>query len=226
MNTNLSKSNCTIAGIHYTTNHTAKMKGVVSLSTDINSNPICQGRAKVEGSICAKCYASRMFDDNKGTYRKANKAFKQNTEILCNRLLNDDEIPTIDPNKFPLFRGQSFSDYSTEIEVLNTFKIAEKNPSVSFAMFTKNPGFFRKALKVAPKPKNVQIVLSSMRLNVPANGEIFGFVDKVFTVYDPETIETKGVQINCGAKSCFSCRRCYKPNPDGVKVQFISEKLK
>lgn len=220
------KSRSNFAGIHYTTKHNGKMENVFSLSTDINSNPICQGRQKIAGSICAACFAARMFDNLTGRYRSVNRAFKRNTEILCKRLLKDNEIPRINPAKVPIFRFEAYGDLMNVIQVLNYFKICYKNPAVNFAMWTKNPGFIIKALKIAPKPANLQIVLSSMGMNTPAHAERFDFVDKVFTVYDEKTIEAQNININCGARSCFACRKCYNPNPNGEKLIEIREKLK
>lgn len=223
---NLSKTRNNFAGIHYTTTHTAKMQGVISLSTDINTNPICQGRRKISGSICSKCFSASMWDDEKGQYRKGNAAFKRNTEILCNRLLKADEIPAINPDKYPLFRFEAFADLQSVTQVLNYFKIARKNPGVKFALWTKNPGYISKAVTLSPVPQNLQIVLSSMGLNKPARGESWPFVDKVFTVYDDATIAADGVKINCGARSCMGCKLCYNPNPDGVRVMQVRERLK
>ena len=226
MRADISKTKSNHAGIHYTTSHTAKMEGVISLSTDINSNPICQGRRKVEGSICSLCFSARMWDDEKGQYRKGNKAFKANTEILCNRILKDGEIPHIDSKSFPLFRFEAFADLQSVTQVINYFKIARKNPKVRFALWTKNPGFISKALLLVDVPNNLQIVLSSMGLNKPSKGERFPFVNKVFTVYDEETIAREGVDINCGARSCMGCRICYNPNPKGVDVLQVRERVK
>lgn len=226
MKANITKTKSNFGGIHYTTNHTAKMEGVASLSTDINSNPICQGRRKIEGSICSLCFSAKMWDDEKGQYRRVNKAFKTNTEILCNRLLKDEEIPYIDSKVFPLFRFEAFADLQSVTQVLNYFKIARKNPQVRFALWTKNPGFISKALNLVDVPKNLQIVLSSMGLNKPSNGERFPFVNKVFTVYDDATIERENISINCGARSCKGCQICYKPNPKGVDVMQVRERVK
>ena len=70
------------------------------------------------------------------------------------------------------------------------------------------------------------IVFSSLFLNKESDAAGYDFIDKVFTVYDENTIKNQGIEINCGARSCFKCRRCYMPNPDGVKVQQIRENLK
>lgn len=222
----ITKTRNVFAGIHYTTGHTKKMDGILSLSTDINLNPICQGRQKIAGSICSLCFSERLWDDRKGQYRNGNKCYKQNTEILCGRLLKDDEIPVIDPVRWPLFRFEAFADLQNVTQCLNYFKIARKNPGVKFALWTKNPGFISKAVALSPVPKNLQIVLSSMGLNKPANGERFSFIDKVFTVYDDATIDRDGVQINCGARSCMGCKLCYNPNPAGVKVMQVRERVK
>lgn len=220
------KSRSNFAGLHYTTKHSGKMLNVFSLSTDINSNPICRGRQKIEGSICSKCFAARMFNDLIGRYRSVNRAFKRNTEILTKRLLKDNEIPRINPERVPIFRFEAYGDLMNVIQVLNYFKICYKNPAVAFALWTKNPGFLIKALKVAPKPANLQIVLSSMNLNSPAHAERFSFVDKVFTVYDDDTIKRDRVNINCGARSCMGCQLCYRKNPAGVKQIEVRERLK
>ena len=227
MQTNtITKTRNNFAGIHYTTTHTAKMNGVVSLSTDINTNPICNGRRKLEGSICSLCFSARMWDNETGQYRRNNQAFRRNTEILCGRLLNDSEIPVIDPKRFPLFRFEAFADLQSVTQVLNYFKIARKNPGVKFALWTKNPGFVARAVVVSPVPDNLQIVLSSMGINKPTRGDRFPFVSKVFTVYDNETAHRENIAINCGARSCMGCQLCYKPNPDGVSVVQVRELVK
>lgn len=222
MKTNeLTKSRNNFGGVHYTTAHTAKMNGVASLSTDINSNKICQLRRKNGASICALCFSSRMWDDQTGRYRTNNAAFKRNTEILCNRLLDAAEIPYIDPARWPLFRFEAYADIQSVTQVLNYFKIARLNPGVKFALWTKNPGFVARALRIVPKPENLQIVLSSLAVNHPARAA-WPFIDKVFTVYS----DASRANINCGARSCMSCRRCYEKNPAGVDVLQVSELVK
>lgn len=93
-----------------------------------------------------------MWDNETGRYRKVNKAFARNTEILCGRLLKDEEIPRIDPRVWPICRFEAYADLSNVTQCLNYFKIARKNPGVRFALWTKNPGFIAKAVTVAPGP--------------------------------------------------------------------------
>ena len=47
-----------------------------------------------------------------------------------------------------------------------------------------------------------------------------------FSVYDKETIQRENIDINCGARSCLLCQRCYKANPNGERIEHIREMLK
>ena len=79
----------------------------------------------------------------------------------------------------------------------------------------------RKAFDIVGKPDNVIMVESSPKMNVvkaPANE----YVDKVFTVFDENTIAEKHININCGARCCATCRRCYSKETE----RGVNEKLK
>ena len=67
-------------------------------------------------------------------------------------------------------------------------------------------------------PTGVKEVLACVYEALQENG--YEFIDKVFTVYDDAN--AGGVNINCGARDCATCGRCYLKN-DTV---FINEKLK
>lgn len=166
-----------------------------------------------------------MFDDVRGRYRGVNTAFKHNAEILTARILDNSELPTIDAEKYPLFRFEAYGDLINTTQAINYIKIARKNPAVKFALWSKNPAFAVNAFRIAGKPENLQFVLSSLKLNTPAAGaDRVPYVDKVFTVYDDAHADR--VQINCGARSCFGCRRCYEKNPDGVTLLQVRERIK
>ena len=77
------------------------------------------------------------------------------------------------------------------------------------------------AVALVGKPENVVLVESSEKLN-RAKERVRAIVDKTFTVYDKPTIREHGININCGARCCLTCQRCYHKNtePD------ISEQLK
>lgn len=221
----ITKSKNDFNGLHFTTNHSAKMAGVCSISTDINKNPICQMRQKNGVSICSKCFSAKMWNPTNGVYRKAVTKLSQNTDILTTRIIPISEMPKIDYNRFPICRIESFGDIQNPTQVINYFNLCKANPQIRFGFWTKNPGFIATALKYTTKPQNCNIVLSSFKLNKPAKGN-FDFIDKIFSVYDKETIQRENIDINCGARSCLLCQRCYKANPNGEKIEHIREMLK
>jgi hypothetical protein len=156
-------------------------------------------------------------------YKNLNECLISNTEILTSGVL-DWDLLALTPTRY--FRFEAFGDLVNEYQVVNYFNIAKKNPETLFALWTKNPRIIERALENSDleKPSNLQIVLSSPLINVALKNTKFDFVDKIFSVYDKET--AKGVNINCGSRSCLSCGRCYRPNPNGERLQFINEILK
>ena len=205
------------SGLHYTCTHLAKMKGIYSLSSSSDVNPHCKKFREVEGSVCQKCYAQRtMF------YRRSLKEpLSENTWILTETLLEKEQIPLISTL---LFRFESMGELINATQVMNYFRIAAANPDVKCALWTKLPGIIQEALDMgARKPRNLQIVQSSLMLNHPS-APTHTFVDKVFTVYTREFLqEHPEVKINCGARSCLNCRLCYTRQKS---LTFVNELLK
>ena len=76
------------------------------------------------------------------------------------------------------------------------------------------------------KPNNFRLVYSSYYINKQSEiPEKFSYlVDAVFTVYTQEYAELNNITINCGARACLSCLRCYRGFDGRVKV--INELLK
>lgn len=204
-----------ISGLHFTTKHSGKMAGMVSISTSVTTNERCEKNAKIKGSICEKCFAAKQMK----IYPSMESCMVENQRILTSSILEAELLPIIN-NLY--FRFEAFGDLNNEIQVINYFNICEKNPNVKFALWTKNPDYIQAALDMGyTKPENLNIVLSSLFINQERKNP-FSFVDKVFTVYDHKHIEENNVNINCGAKSCFSCGLCYEKN--GVNI--INERLK
>lgn len=204
-----------ISGLHFTTKHSGKMEGMVSISTSVTTNERCAKNAKIPGSICEKCFAAKQMK----VYPSMENCMVENQRILTSSILDVEKLPYIN-NLY--FRFEAFGDLNNEIQVINYFNICYKNPGVKFALWTKNPDFIQKALDMGyTKPENLNIILSSLFINKERKNT-FSFVDKVFTVYDPDFIETNGIEINCGARNCFSCGLCYNKN----NVTVINEKLK
>lgn len=203
-------------GLHITTNHTGKMAGMYSLSTCAACNEYCKAYAKDPNKVCSKCYANTMLK----RYSTLNKALSRNTEILTSSVLALDILPTINAL---YFRLEAFGDLNNDIQVINYFNICNKNKGVHFALWTKNPFFISQAInKGYEKPANLQIILSSHYLNVEADKANYPFIDKVFTVYTPDYIESNNITINCGSRSCLNCGKCYKKR----SCDTINEKLK
>ena len=204
-----------ISGLHYTVNHSGKMAGMVSISTAVTTNTRCAKNAQIPGSICQKCFAAK----HKKIFPSMEKPMVQNQRILTSEILPAEKLPTIN-NLY--FRFEAFGDLNNATQVINYFNICRKNPRVKFALWTKNPDYIAEAIQEGhEKPDNLNIVLSSLFINKERSNP-FPFVDKVFTVYDADHIEAHNIDINCGARSCFTCGLCYEKN--GISI--INEKLK
>jgi hypothetical protein len=207
-----------LGGLHYTINHTGKMAGLQSLSSSIVLNPNCVRRMQKQDSICSKCFAAAMMN----RYKDLDRCLQENTPILTGSILPDSVLPVI-PSRY--FRFEAYADLNNWIQFVNYRNIAAKNPDTLCALWTKNPHIIAQALERGYTiPANLQIVLSSPLVNKPIKSTKYAFVDKIFTVYDKKA--SKGVNINCGARSCLSCGRCYRPNAVGAKIQYINEVLK
>lgn len=190
-------------GIHFTLNHTGKMSGMASLSTSVIQNPICAKRAKVPGSICEKCFAVNMF---KMRGKGFSDCFKKNTEVLTSEVIPVKEWPIVN---YRVFRLEAFGDLQNRTQVENYFNFAKRNPGTIFALWTKNPVFIKEAIENGnKKPKNLIIIQSSCFID-KADEKKYDFIDKVFTVYSKPYIKENNIDINCGARNCLECGRCY-----------------
>lgn len=206
-------------GSLWMTDHQGKMTGINSIGTSCANNPWCIKRRENEDSVCSKCYAS--------TYMKMRKALKKrledNAEILTNRLLKDREIPVTNA---AVFRFESFGDLYNVTHLANYVFICERNPYTRFGLWTKNTWILNELFNECKikKPDNLSIIVSSPKLNevMEIDKEKYWFVDHVFTVYDKNFIKTNDVNINCGARDCLGCQRCYYRDTEF----YVNEKLK
>lgn len=199
--------------------HTGKMTGIQSLSTNTALNERCQKNASVKGSICEHCFAASMLK----RYSNLNDKLTSNYELLTSQILSLEDLPII-TNLY--FRFEAFGDLATPEQVVNYFNICKVNKRVQFALWTKNPDIIEKAIKKyqIKKPTNLNIIFSSLFMNTvnEKTANKYSFIDKIFTVYDADYITENDVKINCGARSCLTCLKCYTKN----KTRYISEKLK
>lgn len=199
-------------GIRFNMNMSGKMEGVNCLSTSNLGNPFCAARKKYPDSICSKCFA----DTTCKRYASLNVNMARNTEILTTRLFEVSEMPMINAS---IFRLESFGDLVNATQCINYFRLCKANPNVRFALWTKNPGIVRQALKQESKPENLIILLSSHKIGVKVDAGRFDFIDKTFTVY--RKTEMKPENINCGSRSCLACQRCYSKNTESEIREYL-----
>lgn len=204
-------------GIHITTGHTGKMLGIASISTSRNLNPNCQKYSQIKGSICSKCYAARQLK----MYKNLRDALERNYKLLTERVLSDDELPVMN---YSFFRIESFGDIANVTQAINYLNLIRKNSQTFFGWWTKNPAYIQKAFEKTgyKKPKNCNIILSSMFIDKRTENNQYDFIDKVFTVYSKDYIKENKININCGARSCLNCHKCYEKN----RIKYVNEKLK
>ena len=207
-----------VCGIHITEKHTGKMTGMFSLSTSCLMNEECKKHMAVKGAICEHCFANSLLKQRK-TMRPA---LQQNFKIL-NAIVIPVELWPILNVRF--FRTESFGDLGSAVHCMNYFNFMYRNPETKFGAWTKNYKFVKAAIEEYgyKKPKNVQLVIGSLFLNIQLNIKLFPYADKVFTVYDKEYLEKHTeIIINCGKRHCLSCLNCYRDND----VIYINELLK
>lgn len=212
-------------GIKITIKHNGKMEGMQSLSTCCSCNRYCKKRfesvAKENDTddmpkmICRKCYAERMME----MYKNLKKSTDKNLEYLS-KVLDVKDLPDVN---VLYFRFESFGDLDNENQFINYLNICRKNPQTRFAIWTKNPWIIQSVFdKGYKKPKNLNIVLSSLYINKVDDFK-YDWVDRVFTVFDKKYIKDNDVNINCGGRKCFECLKCYKKSK---KYYYINEQLK
>ena len=213
--------------LHITGNHNGKMQGIASLSTSPLLNGMCSKRCKIKDSICNHCYSMAM---NK-RYTNLQKALIANTETL-NQLIDKKDLPTINSK---VFRFEAFGDLNTYNQCINYFNICNKNKGTTFSIWCKNIHIISHVINDIgyKKPKNLIVIYSvsllnhSIDINKITSNPRLQFIDKVFTVYTLEYLQDNNINIdqfiNCGARKCIDCMKCYNKRN---KTVFINEMLK
>ena len=214
--------------IELTTNHTGKMLGIKSLSTSVLLNPNCQKNRKIKGSICSHCYAESLAK----MYTDLGARLERNTKELTTRFLGRDDFAYLSKElkDETIFRFESFGDLNNEQQLWNYVHICNSFPNTRFALYTKQYELVSEFFKTRECPDNMNLIISSLKMNTPISSLFLttlpGFKPgqvKVFTVYNKEFIKSHPeLKINCGARSCNTCRLCYLEN----KVEHINEILK
>ena len=198
-----------LTGVMFSHNMTGKMYNILSLSTNCFCNPCCIARMLAGVGICAECFAAGV--ESQYTALFENTAF--NAKVLSGSVLPLEVLPLIDADEL---RIESFGDTANWKQAANYLNIARVNPTLPVTAWTKNPGHYKEAIRRGyTKPDNFTLIYSSLELNTPADikPEYAPIIDKRFTVYTLEWLDTNGLDhrfINCGGRSCKNCQRCYK----------------
>ena len=206
-------------------NHTAKMADMVSISTNTLLNEHCRERVERGVGICKDCYADRQVN----TWTSMQPKLTFNTEFLTSKIWDIESIPNVN---CLYFRFEAFGDLMPIKQgginqFANYCNFARVNKETKFALWTKNPWVIKQALKQGVViPKNLVIVFSVLATDflitdsfVSAVKKAYPFVNKVFAVYTKEFINDHDVVVNCGARSCFKCHRCYSKKTDVVVIE-------
>ena len=202
--------------VHVSDSMSGKMTDIPSISTSCLVNPICLKRMQDGNSICAHCFAAGTLE----RYTAAGLATESNFKLLNDSVLPAEMLPAF-KNSVDIGRIESFGDVYTVTQALNYANTAYNNPHVTFAWWSKNVAIVARAFDMIGKPANVILIESAPKVNTPIKPSSH-YVDKVFTVYTKEYIAAHNIVINCGARACNTCRRCYRKDTETV----ISEELK
>ena len=197
--------------VHVSDSMSGKMAGIPSISSSCLKNPICIQRMKDGNSVCAHCFAQATVSRYKGL----GAAMESNYNLLTDSVLPLELLPRF--CNVSIARIESFGDIANVTQAINYANICKVNPFVRFAWWTKNAAILKKAFDIVGKPDNVVIIESAPKLNTeiqPSNE----YIDKTFTVYTDADADF----INCGARCCATCRRCYSFDTEKA----IHEKLK
>ena len=190
--------------VHVSDAMSGKMYGIPSVSTSCIKNPICLARMRDGNSICSKCFAKATINH----YSALGKALESNYEILTESVLPMEMLPKF-KDTVEIVRIESFGDVANITQAINYANMVRNNPHVTFAWWSKNMHIIRMAFeKTGGKPSNVIMVESSPIMDV-VHKPSCDIVDKTFTVFT-----WNNPLINCGKRSCNTCRRCYRFDTD------------
>jgi len=193
-----------------------KLEGMHSMSTSAKENPFCQ-KMKCHPNpdcVCRSCYAWTL-ESMRGRMRRR---YASNGEIL-KRKLNESDIP-IFGNNVKYLRNNAFGEFLNKTHYNNFLSIAEANPQVKMAIWTKRLDIVKEGT-IVDWP-NVRYIYSSPIKNKQSHLPK-GF-HHVFTVYTLDYRRAHPeVVLNCNA-ACASCLNCYD-DVNFVEV-FVNEPIR
>jgi hypothetical protein len=166
--------------------------------------------AKVEGSVCADCYAMSGF------YRMGNvkSCLEKRLESLSNpKWENAMTIAISGSEGSGFFRWFDSGDIQSLAHLKQIAQIAKNLPSIQFWLPTKEYGIVTQYLKENELPENLTIRLSGFMVDGPAPIALASRLGLVTS-----TVVSKG--FTCPASSqgnkCLSCRACWDKGVSNV----------
>ena len=214
-----------------------KLIGFKSISNNTLKNKFCYDnyiQGKIENkkagavvNICGVCYSQEMLQ---GVRKNVSPALDRN-EYLAERLLNDNEVPTI---LQAYYRLNAHGELLTEVindngEVIKTYpkfnhienycKIAEKNPHCTFALWSKRTDIIKPFFNKRKKPGNLILIYSVKKTN-----SILKKIPKHFDkTFNNVAVDNFVDQQNCTGQKCKDCLLCYKKDTTNIIVEKIKK---
>ena len=192
---------------------TGKLEGILAVNSNPLTNDFCQSMCKNPKAICSQCYSQAML---KGVRSNCVPKFERVGSLLSTTVLESRDLPKGIKEEYARFSAHG--ELINEQHLLNYIMIANHNPKTRWALWTKRKDIIAKYKKFIPK--NVVLVYSNPFIDKSMEAPV-GF-NKVFSVFTQKYAKVNKIKINCGAKDCLTCLKCYKTN----KITVVSELLK
>lgn len=207
-------------GWHFCVIHDAKLAGMESTSSSNLVNKFCQENQQITDSICFHCFAAALMNA-RGSMKKP---YTINFLLLNFQVLPICILPMINRQ---YERIESFGDVASVIQATNYINLTqahEINRNCRFGVWSKNAYMYFVVFDRQGKPNNVSFGVSSLFINhenwIPK--KYIHYVDFLFTVFDSvQAAAEKGLSINCGARHCLSCLRCYNARDNKPENGYI-----
>ena len=202
------------SAVYVSDNMSGKLSGIPAISTNCTINSRCMANAEKQKdgftNICKECFAQSTIDQ----YDSLSINLTKNYALLTSDILDLSDLPIFGNVRY--VRLEAFGDLDNVIQAINYLHIAQINPEVNFALWTKNPDILDKAVGEVGKPENITLIVSSQFINCVESAD-YDWIDHIFTVWsDRETAEANGHCVNCRAivngkeqNSCMMCKKCY-----------------
>jgi len=193
-----------------TTNGAGKMELIRSANTSPVDNDFCLKMSESK-AICSSCYSMRSLKSYRKTCRPS---WYRNGVLLTMHEYPVEAMPVVMDR---VFRIHSHGEIISPRHYRNIIRLACRNPETIFAFWSKRKDIVQRA-GVENIPSNVIMIYSNPSVDRVSRIIPKGF-SKVFNVVSKEHAKRNKIAVNCGARKCFECQRCYKFETESVIVE-------